>query len=527
MRCPAADVLAHKTDQNLTWADRQANIKSFLRHLDSPHRLRNSPLLGHYPPDKARILVEEALDELPLRSRVIIARCDLAGELHATVARDLGISERHFYRERREALSSLYETLEASRFQTPISIAVDIDPEDTPLVCANALQNTGHVYEAINFLEKALLQVSAPEVRARIALHLGKLCCEIDQISRATQFLDIAYESFNWGSPPVTPSIELEAATLVATLLLHTDRANSAGPQLERAIRDFKQSSDVGNMKCGRAVAKAQLALADILEREGSFSAAFTAAFEANRIIRQFELEPALRSRALIALGALRIITGSPVETAMLDLSTAYDLAKMSGLTRDCIEISTLFCSFYGNDGKYDLALRFGTAALNLAEVMAISEEGTALARCCVATVYIANHNTSAARLILNEGAASRADSRSFICVLPRVVEAELLLAERCFEKALDTARDAVGRMRQIRSKRGLGSALRVRAEIEGALGRRRQALRSIDEAIALLSENAPPFAQAQAYRYSGRLSGNRQHKRIARALARLSHFAS
>jgi hypothetical protein len=81
--------------------------------------------------------------------------------------------------------------------------------------------------------------------------------------------------------------------------------------------------------------------------------------------------------------------------------------------------------------------------------------------------------------------------------------------------------------MRRIQSKRGLGSALRVRAEIEGALGWRRQALRSIDEAIALLSGNAPPFALAQAYGLSGRLSGNRRHKQMARTLGQLSRIAS
>lgn len=525
MRQVRADVLVQKSDQNLTRPDRQSNVKRFLRDLDSPHRLRNNLLLGNCSPDKARMLVEGALDELPLRSRIIIARCDLANELHATVARDLGISERHFYRERHEALSFLHEALERKRFQKPISFVVNIDSEDIPLVYANALQNAGDVQQAIRFLEKALFKVSAHEARARLALQLGKLCCETSKISRAVQFLDIAYESLRLGSLPAPPSVELEAATLSATLLLHSDRINSAKSQLDRAIREFKRSADVGNIKYGRAMAKAQLTLADIFETEGSFSAALAAAFEANRITRQFELEPTLRSRALIALSAMRVLTGSPVEMAMADLSTAYDLAKMSGLTRDCAEISILFCSFYGNDGKYDLALRFGNAALNLAKAT-MSEEGFALARCCVASVHIANHNTVAARRILKEDATSP-ETRSFICILPRLVEAELLLAEERFESALDAASDAVDKMRRIQSKRGLGSALRVRAEIEGALGWRRQALRSIDEAIALLSGNAPPFALAQAYGLSGRLSGNRRHKQMARTLGQLSRIAS
>src|SRR5580658_1989153 len=49
------------------------------------------------------------------RQGAIIARCDLGGQLHKVVARDLGISMRTFYRERGEAFERLRSALVADR----------------------------------------------------------------------------------------------------------------------------------------------------------------------------------------------------------------------------------------------------------------------------------------------------------------------------------------------------------------------------------------------------------------------------
>lgn len=43
-----------------------------------------------------------------------MTRCDLRGEKHATVAADLGISLREFYRERRRALERLLTNLDVN-----------------------------------------------------------------------------------------------------------------------------------------------------------------------------------------------------------------------------------------------------------------------------------------------------------------------------------------------------------------------------------------------------------------------------
>ncbi|HZY99728.1 MAG TPA: hypothetical protein VFE36_09155, partial [Candidatus Baltobacteraceae bacterium] len=96
--------------------------RRLLRHLDTPDLLRHNVLVAHlfdeYSPDAAlaaiRNMVHRALDRLveqaryakrerAVRYRTIVMKYDLGGEPACAVAADLGLSMRHFYRERHAA----------------------------------------------------------------------------------------------------------------------------------------------------------------------------------------------------------------------------------------------------------------------------------------------------------------------------------------------------------------------------------------------------------------------------------------
>ncbi|HTX58410.1 MAG TPA: hypothetical protein VMH02_01950 [Verrucomicrobiae bacterium] len=108
------------TDRELIEAARHALV-----NLESEQELLRNPLV---PSDRSlsygtmRFIVLSALESLGtggvaataqkrLRLHAILRRCDLGGEVHKSVIRSMAISRRQFYRERRESLLSLAETI--------------------------------------------------------------------------------------------------------------------------------------------------------------------------------------------------------------------------------------------------------------------------------------------------------------------------------------------------------------------------------------------------------------------------------
>jgi tetratricopeptide (TPR) repeat protein len=278
-------------------------------------------------------------------------------------------------------------------------------------------------------------------------------------------------------------------------------------------------------MRNARALANAKLALAEILEAGSCFSEALAVAFEANRIVCELGLEDALRVRCLTTLGSMRILAGNPVKAALPDLSVAYSLARANGLAYDAMALANNFSELHVSAKSYKRALSFGIQAMRAAELIGADERSRALIRCTVARVYLANSDPKAARNVLEPPIDSTAEARSYVSQIPYIVRAELLLAEHRYESAFKESVKAVQAMESIGSKRGLGSALRVKAQAQAALGRRKDALGSIHDAIELLSKLAPPTALARAYLCAARLTGDRRQKRKANDLMNLSQL--
>src|ERR1022692_2734190 len=108
-----------------------AAIRDVLRHLDHPERLQVNPLVSwqflgvsEQASGAARVkkAIDLAIEGLSPRQREIVRRCDLRGHTHRSVINDLGITERHFYRERRSALESISANLVSPR-QTTVTVS--------------------------------------------------------------------------------------------------------------------------------------------------------------------------------------------------------------------------------------------------------------------------------------------------------------------------------------------------------------------------------------------------------------------
>ncbi|HTU82509.1 MAG TPA: tetratricopeptide repeat protein [Candidatus Acidoferrales bacterium] len=495
-------------------SDRYAEVAGLLRDVDRPYRLRGHRLLTNRPGLHPRQLVEEAVEQLPPRFRTIVTRCDLAKERHAAVAAQLGISERHFYRERRKAILALGEALESLTRRAPALAASAADPATAPLSLAGAFANVGRHDDAIRLLDRALLDTPTAQAFVAIATRLAQLCFGAGEAERAFAYLSDA-ELRSTGAVP-----RLEAATMRAELLLRRGQVTRAKHDVLRTIRTLNALGEAPSTRRARALVNAHLVLVDVCDDLDEFGAGLEAAIEAVATARRYDLEPALRLRARLTLAQMRMLTATPASDLLDHLAADYEFAQTHGLPHECADSAGLFCVLYSYSGEHARALSFGKKALEIDRAVGANDR---VHRWYVAWAYLRLGNTAAARTMLGDVPyANPDDDDSFDYVIPRLIAAEALYEERRHHDALNVARAAVRAMRRIGSERGLGSALRVQAEIQSALGESGSASRSIDEAVALLGRSGPPYALAQAYRCSAKVTGNRRHRRIAGELMQL-----
>ncbi len=120
------------------------------------------------------------LGERAARHYAIIARCDINREPHETVARDLGICIRHFYRERRRAHLQIAMVLYKQHHQQMASVTV-LDRDACGISHASALIDLGCLNGAI--IE--LAQISSGS--ASIARIIQSLCLEVNALCQSGQ----------------------------------------------------------------------------------------------------------------------------------------------------------------------------------------------------------------------------------------------------------------------------------------------------------------------------------------------------
>ena len=498
----------------MTELARYGEVSDLLRKLDRPDLLAGHRFFEPHAPTHPRQVVEEALAVLPDRSRTILARCDLAKERHAAVAAQLGISERHFYRERRKAILALSEALAAlPRRATPIRPS-DADPVDASFACAVALCNVGRARDAIDVLDRTLAATASPQARARIALRLATLCCDIGNFDRASSYARFAQRETH------ERLRRLQAATVRARIALRRGEVENASRELEPVVGSLKALAPAAEIERARALVDAHLIAAEIADHRDAFGIGLEAAIEAAGTARLYSLEPALRLRARLTLAHMRMLTGTPMPALLDHIAADYHFAQKHGLARDCADTAGLFCVLYSYAGKHDRALEFGRKALEIDRLVGADDR---VHRYYVAWAFLRGGNANAARSALGE--IAQGDGDSFDYVVARLIEAESLHLEGRNRDALAIARHAVHTMRRAGSNRGLGSALRVQAEIQGALDEKSSAQRSIDEALSLLGKTGPPYTLAQAYLCSGRLTGNRRHEAAAREMMELFRY--
>jgi hypothetical protein len=243
---------------------RARSLKQLLRNLESPGALVGNSFLRGREPLHARAVVEAAVAALPSRLRIIVTRCDIGHELHTVVARDLGISKRHLYRERDKALTMLGKTLPVVHAAERAPVAVPVDPDAISTTTIDAMVFTGRVSEAIPILEEAVRNAKAVRSQVRLLLTLSGVHGQVGNVEKAEVALRHAASALEGDIDSCLDALRLELATAQANILNFRGKTDEARRRLMRAVaKAGSPLSDRERVEHARALALAQVALAN------------------------------------------------------------------------------------------------------------------------------------------------------------------------------------------------------------------------------------------------------------------------
>jgi len=202
--------------------------RHLLRHHANPSELRRNPLarrLAHVPngDDATRAVwraVARAFEHMDgdaadrrwrtARHTIILLRMDVAREESASVARDLGISERQLRRERRTAHRRFFSALLRA---VPQTVAVLDSSSSVQLQRAERLADSGEPESALAILDDVARKAGDAAVRCRALLRAAGVETEVHRLDVAGRRIDDAQRLLreNGVERDVRPSLEREA----------------------------------------------------------------------------------------------------------------------------------------------------------------------------------------------------------------------------------------------------------------------------------------------------------------------------
>jgi len=506
----------------------QAHIRQLLRHLDDPDGLQRNAISKRCRAVgiDVRECVLQAILGLPEPLRSIIARCDLAKELHATVAADLGISERHFYRHRRQALLRLWAVLSVQRRVSKRLRVTEPSPIQVRLSYAIAQQNAGRFDGAVAALLEVQASILDTTELAHIACRLADACCAAGRLVEARSHIERA-QGLATLAPivdeptPDTLEAELEAAKInLAWCCGDLEYIRNFGDRIAHQLRPVAHSS-MGSPVAVEAFASFLLVLADFKGFKGAFGEGLVVALEAMALLDRLSFaNDALRLRCINTIADLRTYTGYGLDVGVNDLSDAYVMAQTKGIPRAAVNIAVNLSGVYMRRGRMEQALDFGYAALNIARSVCPDEE---FARNClaVAAIHLFRSEVRPARALLSKAHAHISAGNDYVSALAALFEGDIYLAERKHRAALVAARSSAHTFKRLSMERFLASAYRVEAEAQEGLGDHSAAVRTIGESLSLLGSSGHPFVLARTYRSSARICRERKHQLVADNLTR------
>jgi tetratricopeptide (TPR) repeat protein len=454
----------------------------------------------------------------PSRQRTIITRCDLGGEKHTLVARSLGICLRHFYRERRAALERLSVAIRREFVAPAAPVATPPSLFELDLDRIATLALVGQVTSACHEIEAIARAATSLADAVRAWCYGVELAALVDDTDRALRFLAEAVEA--------TRGIRDDRELLVAAADVEMACGFAAWQKqdfaraiaaVENSVRNARRLPRLGNQSRIRATIGVFLRGAELACMQGNVREALSRLGDARSILDGMAHRPPdLLGQLFLELSIANGLVCGGIDRAIEYGTDALEVFRSAGMSVGVADAAGVLCAQYTAGASYERALQFGQLAVQIARARG-SAADFADHVFTLAQAESLGGNPTRALALAKHARTSTAGALYGVRALIAVAEAHLKLGNH---RAAQDLGERAGDMASAQGwERIAGIVSLIRAEANDGLGDRRDAVEQIDQSIEHLARHGDPFPLKRAYAFSARLTGRRDHKRIAREL--------
>ena len=503
------------------------DVAEFLRHLTDDRWLCAHPYardLGarlyandDEPGASAAVLRSNALlairrlREQPVngdRLHAIVSRCDVGGELHKSVAAELGLSRRQFYRDLAFARGLVDRDVRGAGDCTAASPTAPAPSDDARFKTAIVLSAGGHGKAAVDHFAPA---VDALEGSAAVWGHsmLASLLLDDGDAVSAERELGVAAARSDGAT-----GVAAEHALLTRAKLLHqTGRAPEAAHILESIVARLEPLALGGSQLAVDTFSEALALLAFCCHERGDFAAA--ARFDSKNPAAIATVSPFAR-RQYLNVNAMLSCDGSAGPAPARRICDAfYRFAVANGFLDDVSAALLQLAGIARFERRLDDAERLARESLSIQRTI-----GGAGAPILGMLTAIAIERGAYDRAVpLARETRELAPTGSHTWWGAHLHEAEAMAASSQHAQALRICRH-VQRDASAADTRLAAWRQRVEATIFAALGDREDAYRAAGVSLEILGDDAPPFHRLKSLLVAAQARPSRSHRAEIRSLA-------
>jgi len=500
--------------------------RHLLRHLHQPAALHLNPLLraqlnGTPTPAAVRDLIEALAAGIPERERAIVLRCDLERQPHKTVARDLGLSMRQFYRDRGAMIDRLALQLVERTNRHQIYAAV-IDVAALEAARARLLQYGGHRETAVTLLRGIAASTASLEDSVAARCAVAGIFTEQNSIAAAEAELHEVARAL-----AETPSV-----TALAFERMQHERRNMlwcSGREREACLLDEAAAPRIAALAASDDAASRHFAAGALtmLARRAFMCGRFILAREllerAHHVLTLQEDTPIdTRIHWLLLDGVVRATLRTGASRSKIaqagDVAVKHGLSELAVLAAIGLSIEEQMhgahAAAFDHVHRVVPLARTVASALNRSHVfLRLGEMQAQLGRPHAALAALAE-------------ARAAVPIKNYAWTYNNLIAARTHLVLHEYETAKDYALSAAEAAATQRNERTEGTALMALAESYVGLNATSAAVGAIESSIVRLERSGYPLVLMNAYRIGARLTGRRHYTRFAEELEQLMKSA-